>query len=119
MGQRGSADCKCGYGESVTLGGGRSNHLWFAGYPYICRSCCAVFTGNLYEEASSCRHCESSDTSSYEDAATIGFVQLAYALCVVGLMFQLFNVTDVITTLIVVVGGWTLYSTLIFFQERS
>ena len=69
MGQRGSAACKCGYGESVTLGGGRSNHLWFAGYPYICRSCSAVFTGNLYEEASSCRHCESSDTSSYEDAA--------------------------------------------------
>ena len=69
MGQLGSAYCKCGYGLRITLGGGRSNHLTFAGYPHLCKSCNSVFTGNLFEDASSCEHCESSDTSSYEDAA--------------------------------------------------
>jgi RNA polymerase subunit RPABC4/transcription elongation factor Spt4 len=68
MGQLGSAYCKCGYGQRITLGGGRSNHLTFAGYPYLCRSCSAVFTGNLFDETNSCQHCESTDTSSYEDA---------------------------------------------------
>jgi hypothetical protein len=53
----------------------------------------------------------SKEPDNEQSAATTAFVQLAYGLCVVGLAIQVFNVTDVIITLITVVGGWTLYST--------
>jgi len=53
----------------------------------------------------------SKEPDNEQSAATAAFVQLAYGLCVVGLAIQVFNVTDVIITLITVVGGWTLYST--------
>ena len=69
MGRVGSAHCKCGYDqENLIFGGGRGSAREFAGYPYLCRSCNAVFTGNLYKESSSCKQCESTDTTSYEDA---------------------------------------------------
>jgi hypothetical protein len=53
----------------------------------------------------------SKEPDNAHSAASTAFVQLAYALCIVGLAIQLFNVTDVIITLIAVVGGWTIYST--------
>ena len=66
MGQLATASCSCGYDQPTRLGGVRSNHLSVFGFPYVCHECKAVFTGNLFESSSSCMHCKSTDTSSYE-----------------------------------------------------
>ena len=66
MGQLATASCSCGYSRPVRLGGVRSNYLSVFGFPYVCHECKSVFTGNLFESSSSCTHCKSTDTSSYE-----------------------------------------------------
>ena len=66
MGSLATAKCQCGYSQPVSLGGGFRSFREFCGYPYICYGCKRLFTGNLHEDSSSCRHCDSTDTRSYE-----------------------------------------------------
>ena len=67
MGQLISGNCPCGYGERVNLGAGMSNFRDSCLYPYKCKSCKSIFSGDLFKETSTCRHCASADTSCYED----------------------------------------------------
>ena len=67
MGQIARGYCPCGYDQLVRLGGVRSNHRSFCGYPFICHACRSIFIGNLLESASACSHCKGTNTSSYEE----------------------------------------------------
>ena len=69
MGQLVTARCSCGYSETAVVGGLRRNHLSVCLFPFLCRDCNDIFSGDLYEYRNQCRTCSGSNVVSYEDPA--------------------------------------------------
>ena len=69
MGQLVTARCSCGYSETAAVGGLRRNHLSVCLFPFLCRDCNDIFSGDLYEYRNQCRACSGSNVVSYEDPA--------------------------------------------------
>ena len=69
MGQLVKASCLCGYSETAAVRGLRRNHLSVCLFPFLCRDCNDIFSGDLYEYRNQCRTCSGSNVVSYEDPA--------------------------------------------------
>lgn len=54
----------------------------------------------------------SKEPDNPHSGATTSFVQLAYALAVLGLSFRLFNMTDVLVVFVISVSGWIIFSSI-------
>lgn len=67
MGSMLYARCKCGYTNSVLLGGGMSNFTYFCGLPFYCENCKTMFAGNAYDEEAECSDCGSKKVIPYDD----------------------------------------------------
>ena len=71
MGMAVSASCECGYSSTAMVGGVRSNFRIDCPFPFLCRDCKEIFTGDLYAYQNSCRECKGDNTVSYEDPSLL------------------------------------------------
>ncbi len=69
MGQLVTASCSYGYSETAAVGGMRGNHLSVCLFPFLCRDCNDIFSGDLYEYRNQCRVCSGSNVVSYADVS--------------------------------------------------
>ena len=69
MGQILKASCSCGYSETAAVGGIRRNYLSVCLFPFLCRDCNDIFSGDLYEYRNHCRTCKGSNVISYADVS--------------------------------------------------
>ena len=67
MGQLVKASCSCGYSTNAIVGGLRRSFLSVCLFPFLCRDCNDIFSGDLYEYRNQCRTCSGSNVVSYED----------------------------------------------------
>ena len=91
MGQLVKASCSCGYSETAAVGGIRLNHLRVCLFPFLCRDCNDIFSGDLYEYRNQCRACSGSNVISFADVTLQkpGAVVVSVASCDVFTMFAL------------------------------
>jgi hypothetical protein len=70
MGTSTDAHCfACGYDAFLRLGGGMSNHTWYAAWPISCRKCSAITTANYKRSPLVCESCESTNVAPITDPA--------------------------------------------------
>ena len=65
MGSLVRAMCSCGYSESVAVGGLRADYLHVSRFPFLCRDCKRVFSGDLYQYRNTCADCSGDKVLSY------------------------------------------------------
>ena len=72
MGTMVEARCECGYSSgTMTLGGGRNDHLRRCGFPCFCKACKNIFNGNLFASKVFCSQCDTSSYVTYDDPSLV------------------------------------------------
>ena len=71
MGMAVSVSCECGYSSTAMVGGVRSNFRTDCPFPFLCRDCKEIFTGDLYAYQNPCGECNGENSVSYEDPSLL------------------------------------------------
>jgi hypothetical protein len=71
MGSSVKASCKCGYGESILIGGGMLNFKTTCLFPCLCEDCKEVVQGNLLAKRTKCPKCGKTGIIPYDDPKLI------------------------------------------------
>jgi len=61
------AKCDCGFEKEMLIGAGRRDFETRNLFPYYCKECNSIFSGNTYDKVVICKNCESSDVLSYDN----------------------------------------------------
>ena len=71
MGSSVKASCKCGYAESILIGGGMSNFKTTCYFPCLCESCNEIVEENLLNKQLKCPKCGKTGIVPYDDPKLI------------------------------------------------
>lgn len=64
MGNICKTTCLCGFNKTITIGGGRHDHLIDSRFPFYCKKCGLVEV-NIRSQGLMCPQCKSADISEY------------------------------------------------------